>query len=186
MRLLAILIGTCGLAAAQAVGPSGVSGAGPVAGSGLSGPPSGQTVGPSGVTGAAPVGATGMSGPAADGIAPGLRQLPVAPTAIPPGQEPAPTPAAGVPLTPEELNALVTAGNAAYMKGDYAACLQALTQAEIAVRSTPPENPLRYDILKRLVSAYSATGEIAMATVSLKRAMDWRAEIFGKDDPKIL
>jgi tetratricopeptide (TPR) repeat protein len=49
----------------------------------------------------------------------------------------------------------------------------------------PPEDPIRYDILKRLTAVRSAAGEFADADTYLQKAMLWREVTLGPDDPKI-
>ena len=87
---------------------------------------------------------------------------------------------------PADLNDLVAAANASYLRGDYAASLDVYRKAETLAEKLPPENPQRYDVLKRLVSASSATGNFAMANAYLQQAIAWREQVLGKDDPKIL
>jgi tetratricopeptide (TPR) repeat protein len=76
-------------------------------------------------------------------------------------------------------------GDAAYLKGDYEAARVAFTAAWELLQQTPKDNPLRYDILKRLTSVRAAAGEFADADNWLQQAITWRENILGQKDPKI-
>jgi tetratricopeptide (TPR) repeat protein len=76
-------------------------------------------------------------------------------------------------------------GDAAYLKGDYEVARQAFTRAWELAQETPPENPVRYDILKRLTSVRAAAGEFADADNWLQLAVTWRENTLGQNDPKI-
>ncbi|SPE34780.1 Tetratricopeptide domain protein [Candidatus Sulfopaludibacter sp. SbA6] len=89
-------------------------------------------------------------------------------------QEPAPD----IPL-------LVKTGNQSYMRGDYEAARQSYATAWEIAQQTPPDNPLRYDILKRLTSVRAAAGEFADADNYLQMAINWRETILGINDPKV-
>jgi len=80
---------------------------------------------------------------------------------------------------------LLDSANASYMKGDYEAARQSLLQSWDLAQQSPPEDPVRYDILKRLTSARTAAGEFADADNFLQMAIAWRESTVGKDDPKI-
>src|ERR1035437_4184798 len=54
-------------------------------------------------------------------------------------------------------------GDALYLKGDYEADRLACTSAWERAEQTPKDNPLRYDILKRLTSVRAAACEFADA-----------------------
>jgi tetratricopeptide (TPR) repeat protein len=76
-------------------------------------------------------------------------------------------------------------GDAAYLKGDYEAARVAFTSAWELLQQTPKDNPLRYDILKRLTSVRAAAGDFADADNWLQQAITWRENILGQKDPKI-
>src|ERR1017187_4055900 len=81
---------------------------------------------------------------------------------------------------------LIKTGQASYMKGDYEAARQSFQQAWDIVRMGPMDDPVRYDILKRLVSARAAAGEFADADDFLQLAISWREHNLGMNDPKIV
>ena len=81
--------------------------------------------------------------------------------------------------------ALIRTADASYLRGDYEAARQSLAVAWDLLQQTPPENPARYDVLKRLASARAAAGEFADAGKYLQLAIDWRKNTSGPDDPKI-
>jgi tetratricopeptide (TPR) repeat protein len=81
---------------------------------------------------------------------------------------------------------LVQAGNASYMRGEYETARQALEQAWKLAAETTPENPVRYDVLKRLVAVQSAAGQPAEADNYLQQAITWRQNVVGQADPTIL
>jgi len=89
-------------------------------------------------------------------------------------QEPAPD----IPL-------LVKTGSESYMRGDYGAALQSYAEAWGLAQQTPPADPQRYDILKRLTSVRAAAGEFADADNYLQMAINWRETILGPNDPKV-
>ena len=76
-------------------------------------------------------------------------------------------------------------GDAAYLKGDYDAALQTFTRAWELAQATPKDDPMRYDILKRLTSVRAAAGEFADADNWLQQAITWRENTFGQKDHKI-
>jgi tetratricopeptide (TPR) repeat protein len=85
----------------------------------------------------------------------------------------------------DEIKPLMDAGYAKYMRGDYEAAREQYQKAWDLADQGPPENPLRYDILKRLTAVRSAAGEFADADKYLQMAMLWREVTLGADDPKI-
>ncbi|MBZ5584131.1 MAG: tetratricopeptide repeat protein [Acidobacteriia bacterium] len=93
-------------------------------------------------------------------------------------QEPTPAP---VP----DLVSLLQSASSSYLKADYEAARQSLLKAWDLVQQTPPENPARYDVLKRLTSVRTAAGEFADGDNYLQMAIAWREKTFGADDPKI-
>ena len=84
-----------------------------------------------------------------------------------------------------DIPSLIKAGNDSYMRGDYEAARQSLAQAWEAAQQTPPDDPLRYDILKRLTSVRAAAGEFADADNYLQMALNWRETLLGLGDPKV-
>lgn len=91
-----------------------------------------------------------------------------------PPQEPAP-----------DIKTLVDTGAAAYMKGDYELARQAYQKAWDAAQQGPPENPLRYDVLKRLTAVRAAVGEFKDANDFLQMAINWREQNQTAPDPKL-
>jgi tetratricopeptide (TPR) repeat protein len=84
-----------------------------------------------------------------------------------------------------DIPTLLKDGNASNLKGDYEAARQAFTKAWELAQQTPNDNPLRYDILKRLTSIRAAVGEFADADNYLQMAINWREQMLGQNDPKI-
>ncbi len=86
---------------------------------------------------------------------------------------------------PPDTKALIETGNAVYLKGDYEAARQAYLKAWDNLQTAPPEDPLRYDVLKRLTAVRSAVGEFKDANDFLQMAINWREQTQGAADPKI-
>jgi tetratricopeptide (TPR) repeat protein len=84
-----------------------------------------------------------------------------------------------------DIPSLLRAGDASYLKADYEAARQSFQKAWELAQQTPPDNPARYDILKRLTSTRAAAGEFADADQFLQMAIHWRESTLGPDDPKI-
>src|SRR5438105_2373471 len=84
-----------------------------------------------------------------------------------------------------DIPSLLQSGNASYLKGDYEAARQTFTKAWELAQETPRDNPVRYDILKRLTSIRAAAGEFADADNYLQMAINWRETVLGQNDPKI-
>jgi len=84
-----------------------------------------------------------------------------------------------------DVPALLHAGDASYLQADYEAARQSFQKAWDLVQQTAPDNPARYDILKRLTSARAAAGEFSDADQFLGQAIRWRETVLGGDDPKI-
>ena len=80
---------------------------------------------------------------------------------------------------------LEKAAQASYMHGDYEAARQPLLTAWEQAQQLPPEDPVRYDVLKRLATARAAAGEFADADNFLQLAISWREQNLGMSDPKI-
>lgn len=93
--------------------------------------------------------------------------------------------AAAAQEAPPDIPALMKAGGDSYMRGDYEGARQAYGKVWELAQQTPPDNPLRYDILKRLTSVRAAAGEFADADSYLQMAINWRETIVGRNDPKI-
>lgn len=85
----------------------------------------------------------------------------------------------------DELKPLMDAGYAKYMHGDYEGAREQYQKAWDLVDQGPADNPIRYDILKRLSAVRNAAGEFKDADLYLQKAMTWREVTFGEDDPKI-
>ena len=72
-----------------------------------------------------------------------------------------------------------------YRHGDYEGARQSLLQAWGMAKQLPREDPVRYDVLKHLSTVRAAVGEYADAEEFLQRAISWREQNLGPDDPKI-
>jgi tetratricopeptide (TPR) repeat protein len=90
------------------------------------------------------------------------------------------------PPPPPAIPDLIKTGQASYMKGDYEAARQSFQQAWDIARMGPMDDPVRYDIHKRMVSARAAAGEFADADDFLQLAISWREQNLGMNDPKIV
>ena len=93
---------------------------------------------------------------------------------------------APAPPPPPAIPDLIKTGQASYMKGNYESARQSFQQAWEIARLGPMDDPVRYDILKRLVSARAAAGEFADADEFLQLAISWREQNLGPNDPKIV
>jgi tetratricopeptide (TPR) repeat protein len=80
---------------------------------------------------------------------------------------------------------LMKDGNASYLKGDYEPARQAFEKAWEQAQKTPKEDPIRYAVLKKIVSVRAAAGELAEADNWLQQAITWRENTLGQNDPKI-
>jgi len=80
---------------------------------------------------------------------------------------------------------LEMAAQSIFMHGDYEGARQSLLQAWDLAQQLPREDPLRYDVLKRLATVRAAAGEFADADNFLQLAISWREQTLGPDDPKI-
>ena len=72
-----------------------------------------------------------------------------------------------------------------YLHGDYEGARQSLAQAWDLAQQLPREDPVRYDVLKRLATVRAAVGEYADAEEFLQLAISWREQNLGPADPKI-
>jgi hypothetical protein len=69
-----------------------------------------------------------------------------------------------------DMQTLIEAGDAGYLRGDYEAGRQAFEKAWQLVLETAPDNPVRYDILKRLALPFAPRRESSRApTTTCKR-----------------
>jgi len=84
-----------------------------------------------------------------------------------------------------DLPALLKSGNESNMKGDYESARQSFLKAWEFAQETPRDNPVRYDILRRLTAVRAAVGEFADADNYLQMAINWREQNFGLNDPRI-
>jgi tetratricopeptide (TPR) repeat protein len=76
-------------------------------------------------------------------------------------------------------------GDAFYLKGDYDAARQAFSRAWELAQQAQKDDPVRYDVLKRLTSVRAAAGEFADADSWLQQAITWRENTLGQKDHKI-
>jgi tetratricopeptide (TPR) repeat protein len=95
-------------------------------------------------------------------------------------QDDNPAPTIPAPTIPE----LETAAQASYMHGDYEVARQSLLQAWDLAQQAPREDPIRYDVLKRLAAVRATAGEFADADNFLQLAISWREQNLGLNDPK--
>src|SRR5438445_11271991 len=86
----------------------------------------------------------------------------------------------------EEIKLSVASGEASYLKGDYDAARQSYESAWRLAQQTPPADPLRYDVLKRLTAVQAAAGLYPEAESYLQQALTWRENQFGPTDPKAI
>ncbi len=86
---------------------------------------------------------------------------------------------------PPTIPQLARDGDDFYLKGDYEAARQAFTRAWDLAQQTPKDDPVRYDLLKRLTSVRAAAGEFADADNWLQQAITWRENTLGWKDHKI-
>ncbi|HTX38719.1 MAG TPA: tetratricopeptide repeat protein [Bryobacteraceae bacterium] len=100
-------------------------------------------------------------------------------------QDTVPPAAPAIPPPPPDIPALMRSGDAKYLKGDYDGARQDFLDAWNLAQAAPPEDPARYDVLKKLTSVRAAAGEFEDANNYLQMAIQWRESTLGKDDPKI-
>jgi len=84
------------------------------------------------------------------------------------------------------IPSLLTEGTTAYMKSDYEAARQAYLKAWELAQQTPPTDPIRYDVLKRLVGIRAAAGEFADADNFLQMALNWKENQYGTNDLRLV
>jgi tetratricopeptide (TPR) repeat protein len=80
---------------------------------------------------------------------------------------------------------LLKEGDAEYLKGDYEAARQAFLKAWEFAQQTLNDNPIRYDVCKRLTNVRAAAGEFADADNWLQQAVTWRENTLGQKDAGI-
>ena len=80
----------------------------------------------------------------------------------------------------------LAAASARYMHHDYQASLDLYEQARQLIEQTAPENPQRYEVLKRLAAVSGAQGQYKAAIDYLQSAIQWRWDQISRDDPTIL
>jgi tetratricopeptide (TPR) repeat protein len=80
----------------------------------------------------------------------------------------------------------LAAASAKYMHHDYQASLDLYEQARQLIEQTAPENPQRYEVLKRLAAVSGAQGQYKAAIDYLQSAIQWRWEQISRDDPSVL
>jgi tetratricopeptide (TPR) repeat protein len=86
---------------------------------------------------------------------------------------------------PKTIAAWITDGNAAYLKGDYETAFKTFLSAWELADKAPKDDPVRYEVLKRITSVRAAAGDFAEADNWLQQAITWRENTFGQRDPKI-
>src|SRR5580658_2471407 len=84
------------------------------------------------------------------------------------------------------IERMLAAANASYLHHDYAASLSLYQQARQAIERTAPENPQRYEALKRLASVSGAKGDYKAAIEYLQEAIQWRWDHVSRNDPAVL
>ena len=87
---------------------------------------------------------------------------------------------------PPTIEQMLAAANASYLHHDYTASLSLYQQARRAIDRTAPQNPQRYDVLKRLAAVSGAKGDYKAAIDYLQNAIEWRWEQVSKNDPAAL
>src|SRR3712207_3465729 len=87
---------------------------------------------------------------------------------------------------PPTIPTLIVEGNAAYLKGDYEAAQQSFLKAWELAQQTPNNDPVRYDLAKRLVRIRSAAGDFEDADRYLQIAINWRENLTGTNDPALV
>lgn len=80
---------------------------------------------------------------------------------------------------------LLKEGDASYLKGEYEAARESFLNAWKLAQQTSKDNPVRYDVCKRLTNVRAAAGEFADADNWLQQAITWRENILGQQDAGI-
>jgi tetratricopeptide (TPR) repeat protein len=89
-------------------------------------------------------------------------------------------------LPPPSIPSLMAEGNAAYLKADYETARAAFLKAWDAAQASPADDPVRYDVLKRLVAVRAAAGEFADADNYLQMALNWKENLYGQNDLRLV
>jgi tetratricopeptide (TPR) repeat protein len=89
-------------------------------------------------------------------------------------------------VAPPTIEETLSAANAKYAHHDYGASLDLYEQARQAIEQTAPENPQRYEVLKRLAAVSGAQGGYQAAIDYLQGAIQWRWDQISRDDPAVL
>lgn len=85
----------------------------------------------------------------------------------------------------DDAPSLLAAGNAAYLRGDYDAAKESFLKAWDLAQQLGREDPVRYDVLKRLAAVRAAAGDFADADNYLQMAITWRENLHILSDPKL-
>jgi tetratricopeptide (TPR) repeat protein len=87
---------------------------------------------------------------------------------------------------PPEIQQAMQVGEASYRKADYETARASYQKAWELVQQTPGDNPVRYDILKRLTTIRASLGQFAEADAYLQLAMNWHETHVGRDDARMI
>jgi outer membrane protein assembly factor BamD (BamD/ComL family) len=83
------------------------------------------------------------------------------------------------------VQTLFKEGDSAFASGDYETAGRSFGKALQLAQQSPPDSPVRYEALKRLISSSAASGQFADAQRYLQQAIQWRESTLGPNDPKI-
>jgi Tetratricopeptide repeat len=86
----------------------------------------------------------------------------------------------------EQIQRLLHSGDAGYMRAAYDAARQSFAEAWELAQKTEAKDPIRYDVLKRLVAVHTAAGEYPEAEGYLQQALTWRERQFGDTEAKAI
>src|ERR1700722_88451 len=89
-------------------------------------------------------------------------------------------------VAPPTIEETLAAANAKYAHHDYQASLDLYEQVRQSIEHTAPENPQRYEVLKRLAAVSGVQGAYSAAIDYLQSAIQWRWEQVSRDDPAVL
>jgi tetratricopeptide (TPR) repeat protein len=87
--------------------------------------------------------------------------------------------------SPPDLDQLVRSSAASYSKGDYESARKLLEEAWKLAEQTPPAEPKRYDVLKRLTRVLTGAGQYKDAENYLQLAIHWLETNHTPTDPRI-
>ena len=76
-------------------------------------------------------------------------------------------------------------GDLCYVQRDYDCANASFTLGWMAAQQATPEDPARYEVLKRLTRVHRAKGEFPLAEGFLARAIEWREHNAGARDVKL-